>query len=353
MIKTVSLTADTETKVEISGGYNVGVINRTTGMLYASRNSGISAGADDVAAIPAGDSYTIRAADDTVYLLATAAGDVQLESIGAKEVFKIAAARSSSGGGEGGGEGGGTVDSVARQAIETHANNEKIHLDEEEAGKIELINNPNLLINPRLTINQRGATEYSALVKIGYCVDGWIARGKSVVTPVDGGLKIACGEESATAHSFVTQTIEDGGRLAGETVTFSVDIVETTAPNGMISVWANDTAVNFAAFTAAGKVVVNADIPADANSVMARIDGARTGAPLGAYSVVSGAKLELGSYATPIAFLDYADELARCQRYYQVRSTGDMDPVDLRPSMAEITDIKQREDGAYEYVAEL
>lgn len=127
MIKTVSLTAGTETKVEISGGYNVGIINRTIDMLYASRNSGISAGADDVAAIPAGDSYVIRAADDTVYLLATAAGDVQLESLGAKEVFKIAATRTSSGGGESG-----TVDDVARQAISSHANNRDIHVTASE-----------------------------------------------------------------------------------------------------------------------------------------------------------------------------------------------------------------------------
>ena len=64
-------------------------------------------------------------------------------------------------------------------------------------------------------------------------------------------------------------------------------------------------------------------------------------------------KLELGSIATPICPPDTATELAKCQRYYQIRSTNDIDPVDLRPSMrATPTDIK-KVTGGYAYVAEL
>ena len=64
-------------------------------------------------------------------------------------------------------------------------------------------------------------------------------------------------------------------------------------------------------------------------------------------------KLELGGIATPLCPPDPAVELAKCQRYYQIRSTGDIPAVDLRPSMATIKDIKLREDGNYEYIAEL
>lgn len=340
--KTLALTG-TEQKVVLAG-QNCDIRNDSTDIVYASAEAGITSGADGVLSIPAGQAAKLLDCHGTLYILGT--GSVMLCGNDYSElVFKSAASAS----------GGGGVDDVARTAISTHAADGDIHLTAEKAAEAaaSVTSNPNLLINPRLDINQRGAAEYSALTKIGYCVDGWIVRGKSVVTPVGGGLKIACGEDSATAHSFVTQAIEDGGRFAGETVTFSVDIAETTAPNGMISVWANDTAVNFAAFTAAGKATVNADIPADASSVMVRIDGARTGAPLGAYSIVSGAKLELGSYATAFGIPDPAAELARCQRYYQVRSTGDINPVDLRPSMATITDVKERSDGNYEYIAEL
>ena len=49
---------------------------------------------------------------------------------------------------------------------------------------------------------------------------------------------------------------------------------------------------------------------------------------------------------------DYAAELAKCQRFYQVRTTNDIDPLDIRPSMRTITDIKQVT-GGYAYVAEL
>ena len=75
-------------------------------------------------------------------------------------------------------------------------------------------------------------------------------------------------------------------------------------------------------------------------------------APLAAVDIY-GSKLELGEIATPIIPADPATELAKCQRYYQIRSTNDIDPVDLRPSMrATPTDIKQVT-GGYAYVAEL
>lgn len=341
MIKTVSLTADTETKVEISGGYNVGVINRTTGMLYASRKSGISAGADDVAAIPAGDSYTIRAADDTVYLLATAAGDVQLESIGAKEVFKTAAARSSSGGG-------GTVDDVARQAIETHANNEKIHLDEEETAKIELINNPNLLINPRLDINQRDAAEYTAL---GYTVDGWILGSRTSattlgkVTVTDNGVKLISG---ATGYdTYFRQKVSAFEKLSGREVTISLNVLSITGK------WliAQYGAAQGGEITQTGRFSHSFTVSEITDESFAYIQLYNSVAD--SEIEISDIKLEIGGHATEFGIPDPATELVRCQRYYQVRSTGDIDPVDLRPSMAEITDIKQREDGTFEYVAEL
>lgn len=41
-----------------------------------------------------------------------------------------------------------------------------------------------------------------------------------------------------------------------------------------------------------------------------------------------------------------------CQRYYQVRTANDIDPLDMRPVMAAITGVKQVT-GGYAYIAEL
>lgn len=335
MIKTVSLTADTETKVEISGGYNVGVINRTTGMLYASRKSGIVAGADDVAAIPAGDSYVIRAADDTVYLLATAAGDVQLESIGAKEVFKVAAARSSSGGGEGG-----TVDEVARQAIASHANNGEIHLTAEKAieAAATAISNPNLLINTDFKINQRGQSEYTSS---GYTVDMWEIIGNNVSSVVcENGLQVIV---TGSDVAFLRQKSEHKG-LDGNIVTLSVSVNDNIF-TGTIHVPSVIQTGSSNVSTPIGIWYLykpSLDVPWE---VTLKIEAESN-------CIINWAKLEFGDLATPFTPPDPATELVKCQRHYQIRTTGDIDPVDLRPSMATIKDIKERSDGNYEYIAE-
>ena len=65
------------------------------------------------------------------------------------------------------------------------------------------------------------------------------------------------------------------------------------------------------------------------------------------------AKIEIGNVVTPIIPPDPADELARCQRYYQIRSTNDIAAVDLRPTMCKTpTDIVAVTSG-YAYIAEL
>ena len=64
-------------------------------------------------------------------------------------------------------------------------------------------------------------------------------------------------------------------------------------------------------------------------------------------------KVELSSIATPFCPPDPATELAKCQRYYQIRSTGDIAPVDLRPTMRATPTITQLSDGNYMYNAEL
>ena len=60
MIKTISLTANIETEVELTGGCHVSVENRGTGIIYASKSANVVAGADGVTAIDSGNAKILR-----------------------------------------------------------------------------------------------------------------------------------------------------------------------------------------------------------------------------------------------------------------------------------------------------
>lgn len=45
------------------------------------------------------------------------------------------------------------------------------------------------------------------------------------------------------------------------------------------------------------------------------------------YLAITGTQLEIGSYATPYAFIPYDVELARCQRYYYLAASGVSSPI--------------------------
>ncbi|UNJ90602.1 hypothetical protein [Bacillus licheniformis] len=64
-------------------------------------------------------------------------------------------------------------------------------------------------------------------------------------------------------------------------------------------------------------------------------------------------KLEKGRLATPYVARPLTEEIAECQRYYQVLSTGSVKQVDLRPMMRKAPTVTQRSDGNYGYDAEL
>ncbi len=115
-IKTIVLSG-TEEAVQLSGG-NCDIRNDGTDTVYASAEAGVAAGADGVLSIPAGGAAKLLDCGGTVYLLGT--GSVMLcGNDYAESVFKSAATSST-------GEGG--ADTVARNAINSHAGNTEIHL---------------------------------------------------------------------------------------------------------------------------------------------------------------------------------------------------------------------------------
>lgn len=118
MVKTVILEG-AEVAVAFTGA-NAWLRNDGEKAIYASKNAGISAGADDVVSIPAGGSAPVYDARGTVYI--KGAGSVQLiGSNYAVNPFKTSAQSGGSG-----------ADEIARAAINAHAGNSAIHLTSEQ-----------------------------------------------------------------------------------------------------------------------------------------------------------------------------------------------------------------------------
>ena len=336
--KTIVLTGE-EIRADYSGGTNAWLRNDGTATVYASTAPGVTAGADGVVSIPAGQAAAIYGACGAVYLLGT--GSVML--IGSDYTacpFKT----STSAGGESG------VDEVARAAIEAHAGNADIHVTATEKAAWNAVNysNPNLLINPDFRINQRGQAEYTS----GYTVDRWYSPGKCSAAPISGGVKLTSTvTASSTTHAF-WQDFEFP--LPPGKYTLSLKAADVTG------VWA----ARIRTVTAAGDYVDSYYTPrlqAGINSVTVDLSDSEyisavsvslnKGIEIGDSLTIEWMKLENGS-ATLFVHPDLATELEKCQRFYQIRSTNDIDPLDLRPSMRTITDIKAVE-GGYAYVAEL
>ena len=335
--KTIVLTGE-EIRADYSGGTNAWLRNDGTTTVYASAAPGVTAGADGVVSIPAGQAAAIYGACGAVYLLGT--GSVQL--VGSDYTacpFKTSA--------QGGGSG---ADSVARAAIEAHAGNADIHVTAAEKSAWDGLSNPNLLINPDFRVNQRGQNEYST----GYTVDRWYSPGKCSAAPISGGVKLTSTvTASSTTHAF-WQNFEVP--LPPGKYTLSLKAADVTG------VWA----ARIRTVTAAGDYVDSYYTPrlqAGINSVTVDLSdseyisavsiGFNKGTEAGNSLKLAWIKLENGSLATMFVAPDRAAELAKCQRFYQIRTTNDIDPLDLRPSMratpSEITAVE----GGYAYVAEL
>lgn len=300
MNMTISL-AGSEVKAEFSGA-NAWLRNDGTDVIYAAAKPGITAGADGVVAIPAGQSAPVYGANGTVWLLGT--GSVQLiGSDYSTNPFKSSV----------------TSGSVAAQIARA-------------------VSNPNLLINPDFRINQRGQSAYT----VGdYTVDRWkLLNANGTLTITDSGV-IASKNTGATGSAAFYQKLEIDDSF-GDVLSLSV-CIDGQIYSGQLDVPASGNSVASLS-TPCG--VWNLYRPSNSIIQLVCVLNENT-------AVINRAKLEKGSVSTPYVVPAPGAELAECQRFYQIRSTNDIDPVDLRPSMrATPTDIKQVT-GGYAYVAEL
>lgn len=335
--KTITLTG-AEIRADYSGGTNAWLRNDGTSTVYASTAPGVTAGADGVVSIPAGQAAAIYGACGSVYLLGT--GSVQL--VGSDYTacpFKTSAQSGGSG-----------ADSVARAAIEAHAADTDIHVTADEKAYWNTLSGKNDLDNPDFRVNQRGLSEYST----GYTVDRWyISTDKCKAAPESDGIRLtATATLTSNTHAF-WQNIEFPLAPGKYTLSLNVSEVSGVWSARIRTVNASGDYVDsyYTSVLREGVNKVSVDLP-EGEYISAVSIGFSKGTEAGNSLKLAWAKLENGSLATPFVPPDYAAELAKCQRYYQVRTTNDIDPLDLRPSMRKITDIKQVT-GGYAYVAEL
>ena len=333
--KTIVFTGE-EIRADYSGGTNAWLRNDGTATVYASTAPAVTPGADGVVSIPAGQAAAIYGACGAVYLLGT--GSVML--VGSDYTacpFKTSA------------QGGSGADDVARAAIEAHAADADIHVTADEKAYWNTLSGKNELDNPDFRVNQRGQNEYST----GYTVDRWyISTDKCKAAPETNGIRLtATATLTSNTHAFWQN---NEFPLPPGKYTLSLKAADVTG------VWA----ARIRTVTAAGDYVdsyytprlqaginsVTVDLP-DSEYISAVSVSLNKGIEIGDSLTIEWMKLENGS-ATLFVHPDLATELEKCQRFYQIRSTNDIDPLDLRPSMRTITDIKAVE-GGYAYVAEL
>ena len=367
--KTINLTgAELAVAYAVNNYPYVWLRNDSATVIYASSGGNITAGSDGVMSIPAGQSACVYCTSDIVYLLGT--GSVMLVASNTPECpFKVSILTGGSS----------SVDDVARAAIGAHAGNADVHvtaaqksawdakaelsdipnklpadggnadtLDGKHAN--EIANNPNMLINPDFRVNQRGQNEYST----GYTVDRWyISTDKCKAAPETNGIRLtATATLTSNTHAFWQN---NEFPLAPGKYTLSLNVLEVSGvwSARIRTVNASGDYVNsyYTSVLHNGINKVSVDL-SEGEYISAVSIGFNKGTEAGNSLKLAWAKLEGGSLATPFVPPDPATELAKCQRYYQVRTTNDIDPLDMRPSMRTITDIKQVE-GGYAYVAEL
>lgn len=301
--KTIALSG-AEIRADYSGGTNAWLRNDGTTTVYASTMPGVTAGADGVVSIPAGQAAAIYGACGSVYLLGT--GSVQL--VGSDYTacpFKTSAQSGGSG-----------ADSVARAAIEAHAADADIHVTADEKAGWNGLSNPNLLINPDFEINQRGGGVYSSA---GYTVDHWLMSiiGSGNSGSYDAETRVLSGSVLDKNGYYVNmfQYIENPVRFAGKIMTVSAGMSELDQP-ALIQIWRTEgtttTGVAATPYNMEPNKVLTFEMPSDLTetSKIRVVLQTRGSVKLG------WAKLELSGVATPFVLPDPATELLKCQRYY-------------------------------------
>lgn len=210
------------------------------------------------------------------------------------------------------------------------------------------LNSRNLLDNPDFRINQRGQDTYTGTSTYTYTVDRWCIwkyncdSYGTVLINNDGSLSVDGMADADDA--ILTQVIANGEELIGKTVTLSLEVTEIY---GSISVHQHGSASAVLKISSPGvhKLTFKWDNTANHRIVINNTNCT--------HYTLKWIKLEKGSEMTPFNAPDLAAELLKCQRYFQVHSSGSIPTADLRPVMRAMPGVSTMSDGNYAYSADL
>lgn len=332
---TVTLSGAVE-KVAFPAVYGwVWVKNMSDSDMFLGLDDGVSAGADGVLSIPAGECGRIQTdGQDSVFLIGTGNALVVAQNY-ADCPFKL------------GGKGG-EIPDLSAYAKTADVPNIKVNsaINADTVGGLhadEIASNPNLLINPDFKINQRGDNSYTSRSESKYTVDRWRIMGTCV--PTSTGVTVSA-DNSAYNYGSFYQIIEN--YISNQDVTLSAKA------NGKIYHFTGNTSES-----GIGRINITDENGNDVGYVKITNNNVHNTVEFiilnGFQMEIEWVKLEYGSIATPFVSPEPITELLKCQRYYQVRSENNIAAVDLRPNMRDgvVPTITALADGNYSYSAEL
>jgi hypothetical protein len=189
----------------------------------------------------------------------------------------------------------------------------------------------NLIINGDFQVSQRGDyTSATAISNGTYYIDRCVSYAGGVtgnVQDMDGSIKHIA-TNSTVGYLGLEQKIEDYSRLGGETITVSAEVKSNTS-SAQIMIF--DSAYRdgvhhsggggweklshtFTVNTGLSRLWIQVWIANSASSLNATITS-------GDYIEVRNFQVERGNVATPFEHRSYGEELALCQRYYEISPT--------------------------------
>lgn len=182
------------------------------------------------------------------------------------------------------------------------------------------ISNPNLLINPGFSINQRGQKTYTGN---DYTVDRWRGgQSTSKVSVGDNGLTLSFSQEVTSGAIAIQQKIDiDPLKLIGKTISISAKISSIVGKLWYCRIRYADSKGDFinqlsADILANGIVSATGVIPENTASLTFQFTTKVGTVPTTDSLTVEWAKVELGGVATEFVPPLIAEELLKCQRYY-------------------------------------
>ena len=180
------------------------------------------------------------------------------------------------------------------------------------------LSNPNLLINEDFQVWQRGTT-FATNSQLKYSADRWkIARNFQRVEKTDAGIKITIANPT-TPGAGITQQIEFDKKYTGSDITLSVKIKNTGSV--YFAVRSKDFTTSYAEKTIGSNVDWTiASVTGKVGTITDNIISIEISQQTLENNTIEIAwvKLEFGKVATPFVPRSYGEELALCQRYYEV-----------------------------------